>query len=274
MFTTCKPIQGKLGMKEFENLVGMLSETEKQTKAQVDAQFELMLDNEEEMDDLNLMGINSENNDEDNEDEDEEFEVENEVEEEEDIIRAAMRNGVVNLTPENQRKDFISVKPQEVEKEVENDEDDDEVRNVNKVFFNIVLFLGFVFFISFSLSNTVIHSHPQYVSPSHTSTLSLTQPHSLYLSHSLPHKHIHTPIQSHTPFLSLSRLPFSLTPTLSRTLSRPLPPSFSHILSLTVLPSLSLSHTLSHTHTYRMSVLKRSSLSYLTARTLSLLILC
>ena len=35
MFQSCKPKGGKLGMSEFETMVGMLSETEKQTKEQV-----------------------------------------------------------------------------------------------------------------------------------------------------------------------------------------------------------------------------------------------
>ena len=117
MFNSCKPIGGKLGMSEFERLVGMLSETEKQTKAQVDAQFEVTLDNEDEMDDIEEMGLD------DDDDEDEEAEEE----EEENVIEAAMRNGVVNLTPENQRTDFITMKPTKSE-EIEEDEiDDDEV---------------------------------------------------------------------------------------------------------------------------------------------------
>ena len=122
MFSSCKPINGKLGMGEFERLVGMLSETEKQTKAEVDAQFELALDDEDEMDDIEIIGL----------DEDDEEEEEGEEEEEENVIEAAMRKGVVNLTPENQRKDFITMKPAETSKKIENvendDEDEDEVR--------------------------------------------------------------------------------------------------------------------------------------------------
>ena len=103
----------------------MLSETEKQTKAEVDAQFELAVDNEDEMDDIEIIGLD--------EDEDEEEEEEEEEEgEEENVIEAAMRKGVVNLTPENQRKDFITMKPAEISNKIENvendDEDEDEVR--------------------------------------------------------------------------------------------------------------------------------------------------
>ena len=111
-------------MGEFERLVGMLSETEKQTKAEVEAQFELALDDEDEMDDIEIIGLD--------EDDDEEEEEEGEEEEEENVIEAAMRKGVVNLTPENQRKDFITMKPAETSKKIENvendDEDEDEVR--------------------------------------------------------------------------------------------------------------------------------------------------
>ena len=39
MFSKCKPVGGKLGINEFEKMVGMLSETEKQTKAQVSILF-------------------------------------------------------------------------------------------------------------------------------------------------------------------------------------------------------------------------------------------
>ena len=126
MFSSCKPVNGKLGMSEFEKLVGMLSETEKQTKAEVDAQFELTLENEDEMDDIEISGL-----DEDDEDEEEE-EDEAEEEEEENVIEAAMRKGVVNLTPENQRTDFITMKPIEDSKKTETEEnedgDEDEVR--------------------------------------------------------------------------------------------------------------------------------------------------
>jgi hypothetical protein len=80
MFSKCKPVGGKLGITEFEKMVGMLSETEKQTKAQVDAQF----------------GLDE-------------------------------REGVVDLTPESERKDFIAMKPAEkVESEDEGDFDDEE----------------------------------------------------------------------------------------------------------------------------------------------------
>jgi hypothetical protein len=80
MFSKCKPVGGKLGITEFEKMVGMLSETEKQTKAQVDAQF----------------GLDE-------------------------------REGVVDLTPESERRDFIAMKPVEkVESEDDEDFDDDE----------------------------------------------------------------------------------------------------------------------------------------------------
>ena len=106
MFQKCKPVKGKLGISEFEQLVGMMSETEKQTKAQIESQF----------------GI-----EEGDEDEDEEIEVV--IEAPQSMIKKS-RVGVVNLTPDNQRTDFIEVKPtsssSEEDDEEEDEEDDDE----------------------------------------------------------------------------------------------------------------------------------------------------
>lgn len=92
MFTKCKPVGGKLGITEFEKMVGMLSETEKQTKAQVDAQF----------------GLDE-------------------------------REGVVDLTPESERRDFIAMKPVEKlegedDEDFDDEEDEEEEMSVEEVF--------------------------------------------------------------------------------------------------------------------------------------------
>jgi hypothetical protein len=90
MFSKCKPVGGKLGITEFEKMVGMLSETEKQTKAQVDAQF----------------GLDE-------------------------------REGVVDLTPESERRDFIAMKPiEKLESEDDEyfDDEEEEEMSVEEVF--------------------------------------------------------------------------------------------------------------------------------------------
>lgn len=111
MFQKCKPVKGKLGITEFEQLVGMMSETEKQTKAQIESQF----------------GIEEG-------DEDDEEEVELKIEVAQSVSKKS-RAGVVNLTPDSQRTDFIEIKPTEQagqaqgegEGEGEEDEDDEEL---------------------------------------------------------------------------------------------------------------------------------------------------
>jgi hypothetical protein len=111
MFQKCKPVKGKLGITEFEQLVGMMSETEKQTKAQIESQFGI-----EEGDD----------------DDDEEEEVELKIE----VAQSKKsRAGVVNLTPDSERADFIEIKPtpaiskqaEQDQGEGEDDEDDEEL---------------------------------------------------------------------------------------------------------------------------------------------------
>ena len=104
MFQKCKPVKGKLGISEFEQLVGMMSETEKQTKAQIESQF----------------GIEEGDEDEDG---DEEIEV---VIEAPQSMTKKSRVGVVNLTPDNQRTDFIEVKPTSTLSQEDDDEDDEE----------------------------------------------------------------------------------------------------------------------------------------------------
>ena len=104
MFQKCKPVKGKLGISEFEQLVGMMSETEKQTKAQIESQFGIEEGDEEE-------------------DDDEEVEV---VIEAPQSMTKKSRVGVVNLTPDNQRTDFIEVKPTLTSSEEEDEDDDDE----------------------------------------------------------------------------------------------------------------------------------------------------
>jgi hypothetical protein len=112
MFQKCKPVKGKLGITEFEQLVGMMSETEKQTKAQIESQF----------------GI------EEGDDDDEEEEVELKIEVAQSVSKKS-RAGVVNLTPDSQRTDFIETKPtpasakqaEQEQGEGEDDEDDEEL---------------------------------------------------------------------------------------------------------------------------------------------------
>ena len=111
MFQKCKPVKGKLGITEFEQLVGMMSETEKQTKAQIESQFGI-----EEGDD------------------DDEEEVELKIEVAQSVSKKS-RAGVVNLTPDSQRTDFIEIKPtpasskqaEQEQGEGEDDEDDEEL---------------------------------------------------------------------------------------------------------------------------------------------------
>lgn len=111
MFQKCKPVKGKLGITEFEQLVGMMSETEKQTKAQIESQFGI-----EEVDD------------------DDEEEVELKIEVAQSGSKKS-RAGVVNLTPDSQRTDFIEIKPtpaiskqaEQGQGEDEEDEDDEEL---------------------------------------------------------------------------------------------------------------------------------------------------
>jgi hypothetical protein len=113
MFQKCKPVKGKLGITEFEQLVGMMSETEKQTKAQIESQFGI-----EEGDD----------------DDDDEEEVELKIEVAQSVSKKS-RAGVVNLTPDSQRTDFIEIKPtpaiskqaEQEQGEGEDDEDDEEL---------------------------------------------------------------------------------------------------------------------------------------------------
>ena len=110
MFQKCKPVKGKLGITEFEQLVGMMSETEKQTKAQIESQF----------------GI------EEGDDDEEEVELKIEVAQ---SVSKKSRAGVVNLTPDSQRTDFIEIKPtpaiskqaEQEQSEGEEDEDDEEL---------------------------------------------------------------------------------------------------------------------------------------------------
>ena len=102
MFTKCRPVDGKLGISEFEKLVEMLSETEKQTKAQVNAQFGVDIDEEEE----------------------DELEV---VVKKGKAKKEVQREGVVNLTPESDRTDFIAMKPKDVKPVVTEDEDEDDM---------------------------------------------------------------------------------------------------------------------------------------------------
>ena len=104
MFQKCKPVKGKLGISEFEQLVGMMSETEKQTKAQIESQF----------------GI-----EEGDEDDDDDEEVEVVIEAPQSMTKKS-RVGVVNLTPDNQRTDFIEVKPTSTSSEEDEDDDEDE----------------------------------------------------------------------------------------------------------------------------------------------------
>lgn len=108
MFTKCRPVDGKLGISEFEKLVEMLSETEKQTKAQVNAQFGVDIDEEEE-------------------DEEDEVEVVVVKKGKEKAKKEVQREGVVNLTPESDRTDFIAMKPKDVKSVVTEDEDEDDM---------------------------------------------------------------------------------------------------------------------------------------------------
>ena len=107
-------------------------------------------------------------------------------------------------------------------------------------------------YIPLSLTHTLSITH----APTYTHTLSLSFPFSLTqtlsllslsLSHTLSLFHIHTLSLSHIHRHILSPPSISYTHTLSHTLS--LTHSLSHILSLTHNLSLSLSHTHSLTHT-------------------------
>jgi len=96
LFAKCKPVKGGLGMAEFERLVDMLSATEKQTKEEVDAQF----------------GDNAEVN---------------------EVPAVKVKEGVVNLTPESDRKDFIPTKALKVNVEEKPNTEEEEGANDDEI---------------------------------------------------------------------------------------------------------------------------------------------